>query len=147
MNDFLQNPSWCYLAWVYHGAFSIFFLTWLSKVSWGFPGGSRSKEPASQCRRHKWHGFDPWVGKIHESRKWQSTLVFLPGESQGQRSQGDYSPWGHKESDITEATEWYTIEAWNSLIWMQHIWNSYHSILSISSHLEMHLHFILIEDT
>ena len=27
----------------------------------GFPGG---KEPAWQCRRHKRHGFDPWVGKI-----------------------------------------------------------------------------------
>ena len=86
MNDFLQNPSWCYLAWVYHGAFSIFFLTWLSKVSWGFPGGSRSKEPASQCRRHKWHGFDPWIRKIPWRRPWQPTPVFLPGESHGQRS-------------------------------------------------------------
>ena len=27
---------------------------------------------------------------------------FLPGESHGQRSLGDYSPWGHKESDTTE---------------------------------------------
>ena len=26
-------------------------------------------------------GFDPWVGKIPWSRKWQPTLVFLPGES------------------------------------------------------------------
>ena len=30
--------------------------------------------------------------------------VFLPGESHGQRSLADYSPEGHKESDITEAT-------------------------------------------
>ena len=29
---------------------------------------------------------------------------FLPGESHGQRSLGDYSPWGHKESDSSEAT-------------------------------------------
>ena len=29
-------------------------------------------------------------------------LVFLPGESQGQRSLESYSPWGHKESDTTE---------------------------------------------
>ena len=27
--------------------------------------------------------------------------VFLPGKSQGQRRLADYSPWGHKESDIT----------------------------------------------
>ena len=34
-------------------------------------------------------------------RKWQSTPVFLPGESQ-QRSLAGYSPWGRKESDMTE---------------------------------------------
>ena len=28
--------------------------------------------------------------------------VFLPGESNGQRSHVGYSPWGHKESDPTE---------------------------------------------
>ena len=30
------------------------------------------------------------------------TLVFLPGESHGQRSLMGYSLWGHKESDTTE---------------------------------------------
>ena len=40
----------------------------------------------------------PW------GRKWQPTLVFLPGESHGQRSLVGYSPWGHKELDMTEAT-------------------------------------------
>ena len=29
-------------------------------------------------------------------------LQFLPGESHGQRSLADYSPWGCKESDMTE---------------------------------------------
>ena len=33
--------------------------------------------------------------------------VFLPGESQGQRSLAGCSPWGHTESDTTEAT-WHT---------------------------------------
>ena len=28
--------------------------------------------------------------------------VFLPGESHGQRSLAGYSPWGRKESDMTE---------------------------------------------
>ena len=27
--------------------------------------------------------------------------MFLPGKSHGQRSLADYSPWGHKESDMT----------------------------------------------
>ena len=49
------------------------------------------------------HGFDPWVGKNPQRRKWQPTPVFLPGESHGQRSLGDYSPYGHRESDMTEA--------------------------------------------
>ena len=35
-------------------------------------------------------------------RKWQSTPVFLPGESPGWRSLVGYSPWGCKESDTTE---------------------------------------------
>ena len=30
----------------------------------GFPGGTRGKEPACQCRRHKRHRFDPWLRKI-----------------------------------------------------------------------------------
>ena len=48
--------------------------------------------------------FDPQLGKIPWRRKWQPTPVFLPGESHGQKSLADYSPWGHKESDMTEAT-------------------------------------------
>ena len=36
------------------------------------------------------------------SRKWQPTPVFLPGKSHGQRSMVGYSPWGHRESDMTE---------------------------------------------
>ena len=30
--------------------------------------------------------------------------IFCPGESLGQRSLADYSPWGCKELDVTEAT-------------------------------------------
>ena len=37
-------------------------------------------------------------------RKWQPTPVFLPGESQGQRSLVGCRLWGHAESDTTEVT-------------------------------------------
>ena len=47
--------------------------------------------------------FAPWVGKILWRREQQSTPVFLPGESHGQRSLVGYSPWGRRESDTTEA--------------------------------------------
>ena len=40
--------------------------------------------------------------KIPWRRKWQPTPVFLPGEFHGQRSLAGYSPWGRKESDMTE---------------------------------------------
>jgi len=46
-----------------------------------FPGGSVVKESTGQCRRHRIHGFVPWVGKISWRRKWQPTPVFLPGKS------------------------------------------------------------------
>ena len=39
------------------------------------------------------HRFDPWVGKIPWSRKWQHAPVFLPEKSHGQRSLAGYSPW------------------------------------------------------
>ena len=35
-------------------------------------------------------------------KEWQSTPVFLPGESHGPRSLAGYSPWGRKELDTTE---------------------------------------------
>ena len=41
---------------------------------------------------------------MHWRRKWQRTLVFLPGESQGRGSLVGCRLWGHTESDTTEAT-------------------------------------------
>ena len=64
--------------------------------SLGFPGGAGDKEPACQCRRCKRRGFDPWVGKIPWSTKWQPAPVFLPRKLHGQRSLAGYSPWGRR---------------------------------------------------
>ena len=51
----------------------------------GFPGGSDGKESACNADRPE---FDPWVRKIPWRRKWQSTSLFLPEKSHGQRSMG-----------------------------------------------------------
>ena len=67
----------------------------------GFPG-SAVKESTCQCSRHERCRFSPWVGKVHWSRKWQPTLVFLPGKFHGQKSLEGYSPWSCKVSDMTE---------------------------------------------
>ena len=49
-----------------------------------------STESACQCRRHRRHRFNSWVGKILWSKKWQPVPVFLPGKFHGQRSLAGY---------------------------------------------------------
>ena len=50
--------------------------------------------------------WEPWVrslgGEDPLGKAWQPTPVFLAGESKRQRSLMGYSPWGHKELDMTE---------------------------------------------
>ena len=60
------------------------------------------KEPACQRKGCKRSRLDPWVQKIPYRRKWQPIPLSLPGESHGQRSLVGYSPWGHKELNMTE---------------------------------------------
>ena len=74
----------------------------MSYVVLGPPRWLSGKESVCQCRRYRRRGFDPWVGKMLWRGKWQPTPVFFPGKSQGQRSLVGYSPWGHKELDMTE---------------------------------------------
>ena len=54
------------------------------------------------CLQHRRPRFSPWMRKIPWRRAWQPIPVFLPGESHGQRSLVGCSPWGPKESDMTE---------------------------------------------
>ena len=63
-----------------------------------FPGDSMVKNLATNAGDTGDMGFIlgweyPW------SRKWQRTLVFLPGKFYGQRSLTSCRPWRHKESD------------------------------------------------
>ena len=74
----------------------------MSAMKKDFPGGTSCKEPACQCRRHKRLEFNPWGRKIPYRRKWQPTPIFFPGKSHGRRNLVGYSPWGRKESDMTE---------------------------------------------
>ena len=51
----------------------------------------------SRKEKNKYHAL------MHISeRQWQPTLVLLPGKSHGRRRLVGYSPWGHKESDMTK---------------------------------------------
>ena len=57
-----------------------------------------------QCRRYRRPGFYPKVRKIPWSRKWQPTLIFLPGEFHEQRSPVGFSLEGCKQLDTTDHT-------------------------------------------
>ena len=75
------------------------------------------KKPTCQCRRHiKRLRFNPWVWKILWRREWQPIPVFLPGESQRQRSLEGYSSQHLKESDIPKATYHAYAHYWGKII-------------------------------
>ena len=58
-----------------------------------------------QCRRRKRCTFDPWVGEISWSVKWQHIPGFSSGQSHGQRSlAGDHSK-SRKGSDMPEVAK------------------------------------------
>ena len=64
----------------------------------GFPGGSDGKESA---RNAEDLGFIPELGRSPGGGNATHSSI-LPGELHGQRSLAGYSPWGRKESDMTE---------------------------------------------
>ena len=80
------------------------------RVSKAFLGSHRASSmaqqvknlPAMQETQESWAWSIGW--EIPWRRKWQPTPAFLCGESHGQRSLVDYSPWDHRESDMTEVT-------------------------------------------
>ena len=93
--------------------YTVFLTTWTGQLnslsenviwpSWTenyeLPWWLRGSSVCLKCGRPR---FDPWVGKIPWRRKWQPTPVLLPGKFHGQRILVGYSPWGRKESNMTE---------------------------------------------
>ena len=78
--------------------FSDFNFYYKARVIKGLPHWLSGIESACQCRRR---GFDHWVRKSPWRKKWQLTVIFLPGKSHGQRSLAGYSPWGRQELNMT----------------------------------------------
>ena len=66
------------------------------------PGGLQSM--GLRRVRHDWTTSLSLFTLMHWRGKWQPTPVFLPGESQGQRSLVGHRLWGRTESDTTEVT-------------------------------------------
>ena len=78
-----------------------------STLAWKIP---RTEEPGRLQSmgllrvRHDWATSLSLFPFMHWRRKWQPTLVFLPGESQGRGSLVGRRLWGPTELDTTEAT-------------------------------------------
>ena len=62
-------------------------------VCWSSPSGSVVKNLPANGEDA---GLIPGWGRFPGRRKWQATLVFLPGKCYGHRSLVGYSPWGRK---------------------------------------------------
>ena len=73
-----------------------------SFIQSGLPRWCSGKESTCQCRSHRGCEFNSWVGKIPWRRKWQPTPVLFTGKFHGQESLAGYSPWGCRESGMTE---------------------------------------------
>ena len=79
------------------------YITLAWKIPWTEEPG-RLQSMGSQRVRHDRETSLSLFTFMHWRRKWQTTPVFLPGESQGQRSLVGCHLWGRTESDTTEAT-------------------------------------------
>ena len=79
-----------------------------------------------------------WVGKIPWSGTWQPTPVFVPVRSHGQRSLAGYSPWGHKEADMTEHKHKIKIE------FKQSFWSFVKFEDTLHSHLKSYLFPLIV---
>ena len=62
----------------------------------GLPEGSVVKNLPANAKGARDRGLRPGLGKIAWRKELHPTLVFLPGESPGQRSLVGYSPWDCK---------------------------------------------------
>ena len=91
MRSFLRLPPWV-------GVMSFKKYIFILFVGWvGSP--PVNAEDSGDLGSIPGSGSSPW------RRAWQPSPVFLPGKSRGQRSLAGYSPWGHKESDMTKLNE------------------------------------------
>ena len=72
-----------------------------TKVIMGFPGGAHGKEPAANAGDV---GLIPGSGRSPGGGHGSPLQYSCLENPHGQRSLAGYSPWGHKESEMTKAT-------------------------------------------
>ena len=96
-NNSLSSPKSPEKAMAPHSSTLAWKLPWMEE-----PGGLQSM--GSLRVGHDWTTSLSLFIFVHWRGKWQRTPVFLPGESQGQRSLVGGCLWGRTESNTTETT-------------------------------------------
>ena len=71
---------------------------------WGFPGGASGKEPPANAGDVRDLGSIPGLGRPPGGGHGNPLQYSCLENPHGQRSLAGYSPWGHRQSDATEAT-------------------------------------------
>ena len=111
----LPQPLWASASLFCNGDYTLF-----GGSLWGFMGqnvhgigGSMVKKKTTKTDgNERDSSLIPESGsKIPWRRKWQPTVVFLPGESHGWRSLVGYSPWGCKS--WTRCSDWTNQPPWS----------------------------------
>ena len=74
-------------------------------IFWGFPGSAMVKNLPANAGDTGDTGSIPGLGRSPGVRNGNPLQCSCLGKFNGQRSLVGYSPWGHKESDMTEVTE------------------------------------------
>ena len=105
------------------------------------PIKTSGKEPIYQCRRHKRHGFDPWVGEIPWRREW------LTLQYSCQENPMDRETWRAMVHRVIKSQTWLkrlsihthtNIKGW-WLLGVLNYWNDVR-MFNISSSLQIHGH-------
>ena len=91
----------------------------------GFPNGLAGKQSACNARGTGKVSSIPGLGRSPWKRKWQPTLVFLPGKSHEQRSLMGYSLWGQKELEVTERVT-LSLHFFHIIIYVDSLCNNFH---------------------
>ena len=99
----------------------------LLHTSWPCSCMAHGKESTCQYERGKRCGFDPWVGKIPWKKKWQPSLVFLPGKSM------DTGAWWAIAHGVTESTQLSTRASslWTPVTGLYYVYKGSTHIISI----------------
>ena len=113
----------------------IFSFSILYKQTSGFPGGTSSKEPACQYRRHKKFGFDPWVRSMPWKRSCNPLQYFCLETPKDRRT------WRAAVHRVTKSRAWLKQLSTHAHMRKQT------SLLEANKneYLEMYIHLVIID--